>query len=68
MVKKGILLGTAVVVLLGLFFGVKASSYALDRYLLLFDDNGVVVGAGYTDVNVELPVLWLLIAGAQRQR
>src|SRR4051812_29424000 len=48
--------------LLGLFFGVKASSYALDRYLLLFDDNGVVVGAGYTDVNVELPVLWLLIA------
>src|SRR5437879_9567576 len=29
--------------LLGLFFGVKASSYALDRYLLLFDDNGVVV-------------------------
>ncbi|MBW8857877.1 MAG: UPF0182 family protein, partial [Bradyrhizobium sp.] len=48
--------------LLGLFFGVKAWSYALDRYLLLFDDNGVVVGAGYTDVNVELPVLWLLIA------
>lgn len=48
--------------LLGLFFGVKAWSYSLDRYLLLFGDNGVVVGAGYTDVNVELPVLWLLIA------
>jgi uncharacterized protein len=48
--------------LLGLFFGVKAWSYGLDRYLLLFGDNGVVVGAGYTDVNVELPVLWLLIA------
>jgi hypothetical protein len=48
-------------VLLGLYFAVKAWSYALDRYLLLYNDNGVVVGAGYTDVHVELPVLWLLI-------
>ncbi len=48
--------------LLGFFFGVKAWSYGLDRYHLLFGDNGVVVGAGYTDVNVELPVLWILIA------
>jgi uncharacterized membrane protein (UPF0182 family) len=47
--------------LLGLFFAVKACSYALDRYLLLYGDNGVVVGAGYTDIHVELPVLWLLI-------
>ena len=30
-------------------------------YLLLYNDNGIVVGAGYTDVNIELPVLWLLI-------
>ena len=49
-------------VLLGAFFAVKAWSYALDRYLLLYNDNGVVVGAGYTDVHVELPMLWLLIA------
>jgi uncharacterized protein len=49
-------------VLLGCFFAVKAWSYALDRYLLLYGDNGVVVGAGYTDVHVELPALWLLIA------
>jgi len=48
-------------VLLGLFFAVKAWSYALDRYLLLYHDNGVVVGASYTDIHVELPVLWLLI-------
>jgi uncharacterized membrane protein (UPF0182 family) len=48
-------------VLLGLFFMVKAWSYGLDRYLLLYGDNGVVVGAGYTDIHVELPVLWLLI-------
>ena len=47
--------------LLGLFFAVKAWSYWLDRYLLLYGDNGVVVGAAYTDVHVELPVLWVLI-------
>src|SRR5271166_2569497 len=47
--------------LLGLYFAIKAWSYALDRYLMLYDDNGVVVGAGYADVHVELPALWLLI-------
>jgi uncharacterized membrane protein (UPF0182 family) len=46
--------------LLGLFFAVKAWSYTLDRFLLLYGDNGVVVGAGYTDIHVELPILWLL--------
>ncbi len=50
--------------LLGLYFAVKAWSYALDRFLLLYDDNGVVVGAGYSDVHVELPMLWLLICVA----
>ncbi len=48
-------------VLLGFFFAVKAWSYDLDRYLLLYGDNGVVVGASYTDIHVGLPVLWLLI-------
>jgi uncharacterized membrane protein (UPF0182 family) len=48
--------------LLGLLFAVKAWSYDLDRYLLLYGDNGVVVGASYTDIHVQLPVLWLLIA------
>jgi uncharacterized membrane protein (UPF0182 family) len=48
-------------VLLGFFFAVKAWSYGLDRYLLLYGDNGVVIGASYTDIHVELPVLWLLI-------
>ena len=48
-------------VLLGFLFVVKAWSYGLDRYLLLYSDNGVVVGASYTDIHVELPVLWLLI-------
>jgi len=48
--------------LLGLFFLVKAWSYWLDRYLLLYGDNGVVVGASYTDVHVKVPMLWILIA------
>jgi len=50
--------------LLGLFFLLQAWSYWLDRYLLLNGDNGVVVGAGYTDVHVMLPVLWWLISVA----
>jgi uncharacterized membrane protein (UPF0182 family) len=48
-------------VLLAAYFAVKAWSYALDRYLLLYGDNGVVIGASYTDIHVALPLLWLLI-------
>lgn len=48
-------------VLLGLFFALKAWAYVLDRYQLLYGQNGVVVGAGYADVTVGLPILWLLI-------
>jgi uncharacterized membrane protein (UPF0182 family) len=47
--------------LLGLFFALKAWSYLLDRYLLLYGDNGVVIGAAYTDIHVRLPILWALI-------
>ena len=47
--------------LLGAIFLVKAWSYWLDRYLLLYADNGVVVGAGFTSIHVELPVLWSLV-------
>lgn len=43
-------------VLLGLFFAVEAWAFVLARYLLLYDDNNVVVGASYTDVHVTLPV------------
>jgi uncharacterized membrane protein (UPF0182 family) len=48
-------------VLLGVFFAIKAWSYSLDRYLLLYGDNGVVVGASYADLHVELPMLWVLM-------
>jgi uncharacterized protein len=44
--------------LLALFFLVKAWSYSLDRFMLLYNDNGVVVGANYTDVAIVIPVLW----------
>jgi uncharacterized protein len=47
-------------VLLALFFMVKAWSYSLDRFLLLYDDNAVVVGANYTDVTVVIPLLWAM--------
>lgn len=47
--------------LFGLLFAVKAWSYGLDRYLLLYGDNGVVIGASYTDIHVGLPALWLMI-------
>ena len=33
----------------------KAVSYWLDRYGLVFSDNGKVTGASYTDVNASLP-------------
>jgi len=50
--------------LLGVFFILKAWSYWLDRFLLLYGDNGVVVGAGYTDFHVALPILGLLVGFA----
>ncbi|HWE06013.1 MAG TPA: UPF0182 family protein [Rhizomicrobium sp.] len=49
-------------VLLGFFFAIEAWSFDLDRYLLLYDDNGVVVGASYTDIHVRLPILTALTA------
>ncbi|MDD5448638.1 MAG: UPF0182 family protein, partial [Actinomycetota bacterium] len=47
-------------VLLGLIFIVKAISYRLNMYELLFTKDGVVWGAGYTDASARLPVLWIL--------
>ena len=37
------------------FMLLKAVSYWLDRYGLVFSDNGKVTGASYTDVNASLP-------------
>lgn len=44
-------------VLLAFFLLLWAAGYWLDGYDLLFSPQGVVFGAGYTDVNAALPVL-----------
>jgi uncharacterized protein len=49
-------------VLLGALTLVQAVRYWLDRYQLTFSTRGTVDGATYTDVNVQLRVIYLLIA------
>lgn len=41
---------------------VKAADYWLDRYELTVSSRGVADGAFYTDVNAQLPAIYLLIA------
>lgn len=41
-----------------------AAGYYLDRFQLLYSTRGVVYGAGYTDVNVVLAGLWVMIAAS----
>ena len=38
--------------------------YWLDRFALLLSDSGAVFGAGYAEVTVERPALWLMAAAA----
>ncbi len=51
-------------VLLALILAVRAWGYWLDRYELLYSERGTVTGAAFTDVNAELPALYLLIGGS----
>jgi len=48
-------------VLLGLLALVKAAGYWLQRYDLTVSSRGFVDGAGYTDVNAQLPAINLLL-------
>lgn len=34
--------------------------FFLDRYQLLFKPDGIVFGAGYTDIIIQLPAIWIL--------
>jgi len=43
-----------------LFFLVKAGGYHLDTYELLLSPRGVLFGAGYSDINANLPALRVL--------
>ena len=48
-------------VLLGLLSLVRAGQYWLERYDLVFSTRGTVDGATYTDVNVQVKALYLLM-------
>jgi uncharacterized membrane protein (UPF0182 family) len=48
-------------VLLGLFVGLKSVAYYLDRYGLVFSDRSFFTGASYTDVHAVLPAKTLLV-------
>lgn len=47
----------------GIWLVLLSWGYYLERYRLLYDNSGVVFGAGYTDVNIVLPVLWVMTIG-----
>jgi len=48
-------------VLLGVMALIKAADYWLQRYELTFSTRGAVNGATYTDVNAQLPAIYLLL-------
>ena len=51
------------VAVLGAFLMVTiAAAHYLDIFELVFSGRGAAPGAGYTDVNARVPVLWLLVA------
>jgi uncharacterized membrane protein (UPF0182 family) len=43
---------------------VKAWSYRLNMYELLFQKKGVVYGVGYTDAHAHIPALWIMLVVA----
>ena len=48
-------------ILVTAILAVRGWGYWLDRYELLYSERGTVTGASYTDVNAELPALYLLL-------
>lgn len=44
-----------------LIFGLIAYGYRMGMYDLLYSARGIIFGAGYTDINATLPVLWILL-------
>jgi len=47
-------------VIIGLIIILIASGIFLSVFNILFDDNGIIYGAAYTDVSVKLPVRYIL--------
>lgn len=46
---------------IGIWLVLLTWGFYLDRYRLLFKSDGIVFGAGYTDVAIHLPAIWILI-------
>lgn len=51
-------------VLIAAMFFLKAWGYRLGMYNLLFSKSNLFDGAGYTEVNANLPALWILLGAA----
>ncbi|MDD5749004.1 MAG: UPF0182 family protein, partial [Actinomycetota bacterium] len=47
-------------ILLAAIFLIKAWSYKLNMYEMLFSKRGIVWGPGYADVKAQLPALWIM--------
>lgn len=45
----------------GIWLALLAWGFYLDRFQLLFKSDGIVFGAGYTDVTIQLPAIWMLV-------
>ena len=45
---------------IGFWLLLMSWGYYLERYNLLYNDSGVVWGAGYTDINILLPTFWVM--------
>ncbi len=61
-IKKSALVHISLLV--SAFFVLLAAKSYLDRFSIMYSANGIVVGAGYTDVSVFLPVMQILIVFA----
>ena len=48
-------------ILVTLLFIFYAWDFYMDRFYLLFSERGIIYGAGYTDIHVDLPVINILI-------
>ena len=48
----------------GIFFLALAARFVLDRYDLLFEEHGALVGVDWTDEHLTLPLLWMSAAAS----
>jgi len=51
-------------ILAAFWFGLIAYGYRLGMFDLLYSSRGIIFGAGFTDINASLPILWLLLFAA----